>query len=77
MNDIQLFFIQDDQSINITSKNQQVLKNLKLYSITGQLVQSWENVESKTYLENKLTPGIYILECEINNMTIRNKIKID
>lgn len=77
MNDIQLFFIQDDQSINIKSKNQQVLQNLKLYSITGQLIQSWEKVESKTYLDNKLSSGIYILECEINHTPIRNKINID
>lgn len=77
INDIQLFFIQEDQSINIKSKDEQLARNLKLYSITGQLVQSWEKVDSKTYLENKLTPGIYILECEINHMPIRNKIKID
>jgi hypothetical protein len=76
-NDVQLFFVQEDQSINIKSKDQQLVQNLKLYSITGQLIQSWEAVESKTYLENKLTPGIYILECEINHMPVRNKININ
>jgi hypothetical protein len=76
-NAIQLFFAQEDQSINIKNRDQQLVQNLKIYSITGQLVESWEKVESKTYLENKLSPGIYILECEINHTPIRNKINID
>lgn len=73
----QLFFAQEDQSINIKNYNQQAIQNLKLFSITGQLIQSWDKVEIKTYLENKLPSGIYILECEINQQPIRNKIKID
>lgn len=76
-NVVQLFFAQEDQSINIKNSSQQLIQNLKLYSINGPLIQSWEKVESKTYLENRLTPGIYILECEINHLPIRNKIKID
>jgi hypothetical protein len=74
---VQLFFAQEDQSINIKNYNQQAIQNLKLFSITGQLIQSWDKVETKTYLENKLPSGIYILECEINQLPIRNKIKID
>jgi poly(hydroxyalkanoate) depolymerase family esterase len=76
-NDVQLFFAQQDQSINIKTTEQHIIKNLKLYSINGQLIQTWANIESKTFIENKLESGIYILECEVDQTPIRKKIKID
>lgn len=76
-NNVQLFFIQEDQSINVKTNGLQTIKNLKLYSIDGQLIQWWSSAESKTIIENKLATGIYIVECEVDQTAIRKKIIIN
>jgi len=76
-NNVQLFYIQDEQTIQVIASDLNSVKHMKLYAIDGRLIKSWETIDTNAYIENKLSTGIYIVEYEVNQLPIRKKIVID
>jgi poly(hydroxyalkanoate) depolymerase family esterase len=76
-NNVKLFYDQDEQTIYVIANDLNSVKHMKLYTIDGRLIKSWETTEAKVNIEKKLSAGIYIVECEVNQLPIRKKIVID
>ncbi len=76
-NNVKLFYNQDEQTLYVLANDLKSIKNVTLYAIDGRIITSWETIDTKAYIENILSTGIYIVEYEINKLPIRKKIVID
>ena len=74
---VQLFYNQDEQTIQVIANDINSVKNVKLFAIDGQLIKSWETIDTKAYIENKLSTGIYIIEYEVNKLIQHKRILIN
>ena len=76
-NNTHVFFYQEDQSLNMINDDLKLIKNVKLYSVDGQLIKAWAMIETKAYLEHTISKGIYIVEYEIEHVLFRKKILLN
>lgn len=76
-NNTHVFFNREDQSLNIINQDLKSIKNVKLYSMDGQLIKLWTMIETKAYLEHTISEGIYIVEYEIEHVLFRKKILLN
>ncbi len=65
------------QTLMLKDIEQRQISKVKLYSITGDLIKTSNTANNTIYIETKIPQGIYILECNIENNTVRKKILIN
>lgn len=78
-NAIAMYLDQTNTAINIKNPKLIAINTVVLYSIMGQIVQSWEtdtNTQNLT-IPNMLQPGVYVLHAHTQNGKITKKIAIN